>query len=69
MVELIGPPEPDKPTSWQELMSGKNDAQRKNVFRRYGSDINALSKIVVRIKPENWLRTIKAKEIILSSDC
>ena len=29
------------------------------------TDINALSKIVVRIKPENWLRTIKTKKIIL----
>ena len=30
--------------------------ERYDQFRRYGTDINALSKIVVRIKPENWLR-------------
>ena len=43
-----------------------NDKRLPNqIFKRYGTDINALSKIVVRIRPENWLRTIKTKEIIL----
>ena len=32
--------------------------ERYDVFRRYGTSITALSKIVVRIKPENWLRTV-----------
>jgi hypothetical protein len=32
--------------------------ERYDQFRRYGTDINALSKIVVRIKPENWLRSV-----------
>ena len=32
--------------------------ERYDQFRRYGTDINALSKIVVRIRPENWLRSV-----------
>ena len=32
--------------------------ERYDQFRRYGTDISALSKIVVRIKPENWLRSV-----------
>ena len=32
--------------------------ERHDQFSRYGTDINALSKIVVRIKPENWLRSV-----------
>ena len=43
----------------------RQKAEKKDVFKRYGTDINALSKIVVRIRPENWLRTIKTKESIL----
>ena len=37
--------------------------EKKDVFRRYGSDINALSKIVVRIKPENWLRSVGTDQV------
>jgi len=36
----------------------KQKKERYDQFRRYGTDINALSKIVVRIKPENWLRSV-----------
>ena len=36
----------------------KQKKERFDQFRRYGTDINALSKIVVRIKPENWLRSV-----------
>ena len=32
--------------------------ERYDMFRRYGTSISALSKIVVRIRPENWLRTV-----------
>jgi radical SAM superfamily enzyme YgiQ (UPF0313 family) len=36
----------------------KQKKERYDQFRRYGTDINALSKIVVRIKAENWLRSV-----------
>jgi len=36
----------------------RQKAEKFDAFRRWGSDINALSKIVVRIKPENWLRSV-----------
>ena len=36
----------------------RQKAEKLDAFRRWGSDINALSKIVVRIKPENWLRSV-----------
>ncbi len=36
----------------------KQKKERYDQFRRYGTGINALSKIVVRIKPENWLRSV-----------
>ena len=32
--------------------------ERYDQFRRYGTDINALSKIVVRIHVENWFRNV-----------
>ncbi len=36
----------------------RQKAEKQDAFRRWGSDINGLSKIVVRIKPENWLRSV-----------
>ena len=53
------------PIDYNFVHTERQKAEKKEVFKRYGTDINALSKIVVRIKPENWLRTIKTKEIIL----
>ena len=53
------------PIDYNFVHTERQKAEKKDVFRRYGTDINALSKIVVRIRPENWLRTIKTKEIIL----
>jgi len=32
--------------------------ERHDQFRRYGTDVNALSKIVTRIRVENWLRSV-----------
>ena len=47
----------------------KNQLQeRYDVFRRYGTSINALSKIVVRIRPENWLRSVGTNPIIEKDD-
>ena len=53
------------PIDYNFVHTESQKAEKKDVFKRYGTDINALSKIVVRIRPENWLRTIKTKEIIL----
>ena len=39
-------------------LTDRQKEEKQDMFRRYGSDINALSKIVVRIKPENWLRSV-----------
>ena len=39
-------------------LTNKQKQEKKDMFRRYGTDVNALSKIVVRIKPENWLRSV-----------
>ncbi len=50
-----------KSNSQIEYFFGLTDRQKeekKDMFRRYGSDFNALSKIVVRIKPQNWLRSV-----------
>ena len=38
--------------------SEKQLKERYDQFRRYGTDINALSKIVVRIHVENWFRHV-----------
>jgi len=42
--------------------------ERFDQFRRYGTDINALSKIVVRIKPENWLRSVGTDPSIIKDN-
>jgi hypothetical protein len=50
-----------KANSQIEYFFGLTDRQKKekkDMFRRYGTDFNALSKIVVRIKPQNWLRSV-----------
>ena len=39
-------------------LTDRQKEEKKDMFRRYGSDFNALSKIVVRIKPQNWLRSV-----------
>tara|TARA_Y100000590_G_scaffold468770_1_gene653022 strand:- start:1285 stop:3399 length:2115 start_codon:yes stop_codon:yes gene_type:complete len=39
-------------------LTDRQKREKNDMFRRYGKDINALSKIVVRIKPENWLRSV-----------
>ena len=36
----------------------KQKKERYDQFRRYGTDINALSKIVTRTRQENWLRSV-----------
>ena len=46
------------PISYFFAYTEKQKKERYDQFRRYGTDINALSKIVVRIKPENWLRSV-----------
>ena len=40
------------------LAKDKQLKERYDQFRRYGTDINALSKIVVRIHVENWFRNV-----------
>jgi radical SAM superfamily enzyme YgiQ (UPF0313 family) len=50
-----------KANSQIEYFFGLTDRQKeekRDMFRRYGKDFNALSKIVVRIKPQNWLRSV-----------
>jgi|TARA_B110001452_G_scaffold191857_1_gene161971 radical SAM superfamily enzyme YgiQ (UPF0313 family) len=39
-------------------LTDRQKQEKKDMFRRYGTDFNALSKIVVRIKPQNWLRSV-----------
>ena len=47
-----------KPIRYYFTYTERQKKERYDQFRRYGTDINALSKIVVRIKPENWLRSV-----------
>jgi hypothetical protein len=42
--------------------------ERYDQFRRYGTDISALSKIVVRIKPENWLRRVATDSSLIKDN-
>ena len=46
------------PISYFFTYTERQKKERYDQFRRYGMDINALSKIVVRIKPDNWLRSV-----------
>jgi len=46
------------PINYFFTFTERQKKERYDQFRRYGTDINALSKIVVRIKPENWLRSV-----------
>ena len=39
-------------------LTDRQKQEKKDMFRRYGTDFNALSKIVVRIKPQNCLRSV-----------
>ena len=39
-------------------LTERQKEEKRDMFRRYGKDFNALSKIVVRIKPQNWLRSV-----------
>ena len=47
-----------KPIQYYFVLTEMQQRERYDQFRRYGIDINALSKIVVRIKPDNWLRSV-----------
>ena len=42
--------------------------ERYDQFRRYGTDINALSKIVVRINVENWFRSVSTDPNFIKDD-
>ena len=42
--------------------------ERYDQFRRYGTDINALSKIVVRIHVENWFRSVSTNPKYIKED-
>ena len=42
--------------------------ERYDQFRRYGTDINALSKIVVRISVENWFRSVSTDPNFIKDD-
>ena len=46
------------PVKYFFTYSEKQLKERYDQFRRYGTDINALSKIVVRIHVENWFRNV-----------
>ena len=48
----------ENPINYFFAYTEKQKKERYDQFRRYGTDINALSKIVVRIQPENWLRSV-----------
>lgn len=53
-----------KPVDYYFSFTDRQKQERADLFKRYGSDINALSKIVVRINPKNWLRSVATKKII-----
>ena len=42
--------------------------ERYDQFRRYGTDVNALSKIVTRIRVENWLRSVGTDPNFIKDD-
>ena len=42
--------------------------ERHDQFRRYGTDVNALSKIVTRIRVENWLRSVGTDPNFIKDD-
>jgi radical SAM superfamily enzyme YgiQ (UPF0313 family) len=46
-------------------LTDRQKEEKKDMFRRYGSDFNALSKIVVRIKPQNWLRSVGTNQVYI----
>ncbi len=48
----------NSPIEYYFKLTDRQKNEKQDMFRRYGTDINALSKIVVRIKPENWLRSV-----------
>ena len=48
----------NSPIEYYFKLTERQKNEKQDMFRRYGTDINALSKIVVRIKPENWLRSV-----------
>ena len=47
-----------KPIRYIFAYTEKQKKERYDQFRRYGTDINALSKIVTRTRQENWLRSV-----------
>ena len=46
----------------------KQKKERYDQFRRYGTDINALSKIVTRTRQENWLRSVGTDPNFIKDD-
>ena len=47
-----------KPTQYYFVLTETQQRERYDQFRRYGTSINALSKIVTRIRVENWFRSV-----------
>ena len=48
----------EKPVRYFFGYTDRQLKERYDQFRRYGTDINALSKIVIRVHMENWFRTV-----------
>ena len=47
-----------KPIQYYFVLTEIQQRERYDQFRRYGTSINALSKIVTRIRVENWFRNV-----------
>ena len=47
-----------KPIQYYFVLTEMQQRERYDQFRRYGTSISALSKIVTRIRVENWFRSV-----------
>ena len=47
-----------KPIQYYFVLTKMQQRERYDQFRRYGTSISALSKIVTRIRVENWFRSV-----------